>query len=78
MLRSTGGSLAYVPGVNHLVYGSGKVLWNVIRIRNPFENLTQSRNFNSASAARMWISESVPLRQIFSPAVSEYNCTYGK
>ena len=26
MLRSTGGSLAYVPGVNHLVYGSGKVL----------------------------------------------------
>lgn len=77
MLRSAGGSLACTPGGSHAVYGAGKVLWNTMRLRNPVENLTQSGNFNSASAARMWMSEGVPLRQIFSPAVNECNCTYG-
>jgi hypothetical protein len=74
MLRSAAGGLGYVDGLSHATYWSGKMVWNVARIKNPFENISQDGNANAPNAARMWLQEGMKLDEIFAPAIKKCEC----
>ena len=77
MMRNAGFGITTLPGLPMFTYSFGKQLRNTMALNNPWLNIENEANLNSASALSYWYygeSGSITLESMFSPAVKQCKC----